>query len=1162
MSENKYDILSDIEHTLQRPDTYIGNINNTNKECFTANNTEKRIIKKIINYNAGFFKIISEILSNAIDNFIRSINTKTKCDVIKIDISHDEISVYNNGMVIPLDKMTVENKDYYLPNIIFGMFKSGSNFNDNEYRYGTGRNGLGAKLTNIYSKMFTIEILNNKKLYKQTWRNNMKICEEPSITKYDKNDCNYVKITWKPDFIKFNLDEYFVDDQIDHLRKLCYDMAGLLVNGVNVYFNNDLLTFKNFKTYCDIYDDFNNENKNNYILLENNYIKNIKNYESVVYITPKLNTNSTLSFVNSLYTEKGGIHQDVWCEKIFKELITKICKKNTKIDYKQIKQFFNIAISCRLPNPSFDTQSKVKLTGFTADNNDKKKNKIASIVNVDISKIINDMLKWDIIIDIKKYIERKNDDKFDADIKKQYKNANIKEYDCANRSGSNKYSKYCSLFLCEGLSAKTYVIEGLNKICAKKYMENSFTKNDELNNILNDKNFNGRDYIGIYPLTGVLMNTRNNKDNKLSKNKVISEISSILNLSTTIDYDNVNHFNKLPYGKVVILTDADEDGKHIKGLILNLFHDKYKSLLDKDYVITMNTPILKINIKRYNKIILFYNEYLGKKYIENNKEILSSIKYYKGLGTSSNDDIHSSFGVNMQIFKYDKNTNNSIITMFDCGKADERKILINDFVKEINKCDDDLVTVEKYINSVNASKTNPNIHIVEDNIKKISDFMRKDMVEFSYENCKRTIPNIMDGLKQSQRKILYGLFTKNLNFDKQVIKVAQLSGYVAQVSNYHHGEQNLNDTIINMAKDCIGSNNIPLLYPSGQFGTRGENNAAAARYIFTKLNKLTKFIYKTIDNVLLDYITDDGVLVEPTFYLPVIPMVLVNKIKGIGSGYSTDIQCYNIEKIIEYIKNWLINGTYLDIIIEPWYRNFKGNIKHLDNDKWEMTGTYTQDKNIITITEIPVTVSINDIKIRLEELEKDNKIVKYKNRSTATDPIFDIQLNNAEFSIYELVPKMKTTISSTNMQMFDRYNNLTKFDNIYDIMKYFIKERIIFYEKRRLYIIDDIKEELKKISNKYRFITTIISDSDPLFKNTYEKLLSYLKDNKYDLDVEGTYKYLTDLPTRNYTKDQLEKLKNELENKKKDLTLIQSKTDKDLWLEDIEDLENEYKKNN
>ena len=184
------------------------------------------------------------------------------------------------------------------------------------------------------------------------------------------------------------------------------------------------------------------------------------------------------------------------------------------------------------------------------------------------------------------------------------------------------------------------------------------------------------------------------------------------------------------------------------------------------------------------------------------------------------------------------------------------------------------------------------------------DFIDKELILFSRYDNTRSSPCVIDGFKPSQRKVLYGAFKRKLTSE---IKVIQFSGYVSEHTAYHHGEASLNGTIISMAQDFVGSNNVNLLVPSGQFGSRllGGKDAASPRYIYTYLSPITRLIFKEEDDALCRYLVDEGQRIEPDYYLPIIPMVLVNGSEGIGTGYSTTIPNYNPVDIVNYIKSKL-----------------------------------------------------------------------------------------------------------------------------------------------------------------------------------------------------------------------------------------------------------------
>jgi DNA topoisomerase II len=239
--------------------------------------------------------------------------------------------------------------------------------------------------------------------------------------------------------------------------------------------------------------------------------------------------------------------------------------------------------------------------------------------------------------------------------------------------------------------------------------------------------------------------------------------------------------------------------------------------------------------------------------------------------------------------------------VFRKARVEDRKQWLNDILEDT------------YLDYSNAHETGV----------KYSDFINRELILFSKYDNERSIPHFLDGFKPSQRKVLFGCFKRNL---KGEIKVAQLTGYVAEHSAYHHGEQSLQGTIVNMAQNFVGSNNINLLTPSGQFGTRrmGGKDSASARYIFTKLEPITRTIYHQDDMELLAYKSDDGVSIEPEFYMPVIPMVLVNGAEGIGTGWSSNVCNYNPREIVRNLRSKIAGEPMQQM--DPWYNGFSGKV--------------------------------------------------------------------------------------------------------------------------------------------------------------------------------------------------------------------------------------------
>lgn len=346
-------------------------------------------------------------------------------------------------------------------------------------------------------------------------------------------------------------------------------------------------------------------------------------------------------------------------------------------------------------------------------------------------------------------------------------------------------------------------------------------------------------------------------------------------------YHHKEDLNSLRYGSIMIMTDQDHDGSHIKGLLINFLQFYWPSLIHRHngFLKEFITPIIKAT--RGNEKIPFFTIPEYERWALAQPNIKSfKIKYYKGLGTSTS----------LEAKEYFKMIDKHRIQFLYTGEIDDEAI---DLAFNKKKADNRKEWLQNY---------DPNI-FVDHNQKhlKYVDFINKELIHFSNADNLRSIPSLIDGFKPGQRKILFSCFKRNL---KAEIKVAQLAGYVAEHSAYHHGEVSLCSTIVVMAQDFVGSNNINLLLPNGQFGARlmGGKEAASPRYIFTNLSSLARIIFNKNDDAILNYQVEEGMKIEPDYYAPILPMVLVNGADGIGTGWSTSIPCYDPLEICQNIK--------------------------------------------------------------------------------------------------------------------------------------------------------------------------------------------------------------------------------------------------------------------
>jgi DNA topoisomerase-2 len=308
-----------------------------------------------------------------------------------------------------------------------------------------------------------------------------------------------------------------------------------------------------------------------------------------------------------------------------------------------------------------------------------------------------------------------------------------------------------------------------------------------------------RDMFGVFPLRGKLMNVKDSSASKVELAKEIADLKKIIGLESGKKYKDTS---TLRYGSIMIMTDQDYDGSHIRGLLINLFHELWHELMTIPGFLTyMATPIVKATKGKQSKV--FYTQYEYDQWKGEQKGW--TVQYYKGLGTSTRDEAKEYFSkVNAVKFAFDDKSDEAIDMAFNKKRADDRKAWLQTYDKAVL--------------------------IPPGNSIPYPEFINKDLIHFSNYNLERSIPNVMDGLKTSQRKILFSALKRNL---KSEIRVAQFAGYVSEHSGYHHGEASLNDAIVGMAQDFVGSNNINWLVPQGQFGTqysecygRSENFAA------------------------------------------------------------------------------------------------------------------------------------------------------------------------------------------------------------------------------------------------------------------------------------------------------------------------------------------------
>ena len=1062
------------EHILDLPDTYIGSVTTTNEEVFLRD--EDGFKAETIPVNPGFYKLIDELLVNAHDQVVRLRSRQSTNPVKNIDIDCGAtlFSIKNDGE--PIDVAEHPEHKTWIPQMIFGELLTSTNYDKNEKKLVGGKNGYGVKLVNIFADEMVVTVVDQPRglKYKQTFRKNMTEVEKPIVIA--NKGKSSVQVIWTPDFKRFGMQS--IDAGMMRLiERRVWDLAMTLGKEVKVSLNGTPVKCKNLTDYAKGF-----------------------GCDTVLYETPNerwhiavadspVDKQFAMSFVNGIWTSKGGTHVDAVTNQVVGHIVDYLeTKKKVKVKPSLVKDHLAVFITSMIENPSFTSQTKETLTTKASAFGSSPK-----LSEEFLKKVVSKLAIVPKLLEAQSVKDAKDNSKTDG--KKQSRITGIPKLDDAISAGTKDSAK-CTLILTEGDSAKAMALSGLSQ--------------------------EQRKFFGVYPLKGKVLNVKDTSDAKVEQTKEIAELKKILGLTSGKKYTDVKD---LRYGSIMIMTDQDLDGSHIRGLLINLFHELWHELIAIPGFITyMATPIVKAHRVRggakgdvENRI--FYSQYEYEQWREGEGAKGWKVKYYKGLGTSTRDEAKDYFSkVNAVRFDYDDKSDKSIDLAFNKQRADDRKEWLKAY---------DRTTL-----------------IPTGNHLPYDDFIHKDLIHFSYYNLERSIPNVMDGLKTSQRKILYAAFKRNLT---QEIRVAQFAGYVSEHTGYHHGEASLNETIIGMAQDFMGANNIPWLVPQGQFGTRiqGGKDAASPRYIHTYLQPRIRKIVCEEDFPILKYRDDDGLPVEPEWYAPVLPMLLINGARGIGTGYSTYIPQCNPKVIKEMIVDHVKNTTPLSTKpLTPYFEGFKGTYTEEG-----VMGVFKKVKDEYVITELPPGTWTADYREWLEKELAEGRIKDFTD--TSTDQQINIVIKGIDEKV--LVKSLTEKVKTTNMHAFNHKGIITKYATLNDILEEFVVVRRGLYDDRRRHQLGVIAAKLPYHENVVRFIKDQISDKPKvvLKKKSLKECDEILKQNQYEL-INDSYDYILSLPVSAFTLEKIKKHEDDRINLKVQQEELEKTTWREMWLADLE----------
>lgn len=842
-----------LQHVLTRPEMYAGDMGTVTDKNIVVYNGKTLELRPKLTYSLALLKFFEETITNATDNSVKH----PDCNKINIEITDKYFKVYNNGPSIPIvqQRSEVDNIIRYVPETAFSRMNTSSNYDDTIVRTSTGVNGVGIKLVNAFSTKFIIRVVNSGQQYLQVFERNLSVINKPIITPSNEENC--VEVTSYPDFKRINITSGMINED-NKLRLLRRAFDATLFNA-RVTINNVKLPKLTVKKYVQLFTTLYKIDASKLVFAENCGCK-------IAYATCPANKKAVFSYVNNIETPEGGYHVKNFTKQ-FKEYISQIGEQQKlKLSDDTPMKYSFVMLFQTVDKPTFSSQAKTKLT---------------TELNYSWSSTILNIVQRTDILNLLQSNKK---------IKKGPKlNGNYSERLTKNADDANKHDGSCTLFVVEGNSAGSLVLSCMYKLphCDAKY--------------------------GVFQLIGKIQNVTKSSEEKYLDGPIIQELIKVFGLDP-LGQEQIPR-NKLRYGRIVCVKDADTDGSSIMGLVLNLFFEKFKYLLYEDFFYEFITPMTQVitnekinsNVDQIDNSDFsnfvkheYYNMAEYKQNVSNIRNI-KTVKFLKGLASIDQSDGE----------RYFENYDNHLIQIKLDPQSDQYMYIAYGKNTDIRKrlielCDDNTFLPRT-----------PGIPI------DISHFIRYDLINFSWDACLRAIPSLYDGLKPSQRKVLYTLFNEPETKAKQMIKVSALTGKVMDFSEYHHGDASMTGTINGMQQSWPGSNNIPLLGHSGIIGSRSAlgKDGGQPRYVYANLSDVSRLIFPKDDDPLLERMKEDEILVEPKYYVPIIPMILINGCNGIAVGYKSSVPLHSYYDCIDYIKEFLTKSESTSVNYKSVTRN-------------------------------------------------------------------------------------------------------------------------------------------------------------------------------------------------------------------------------------------------
>ena len=1099
--------LNWIEAILQRPEKEVGSIKTFSQEAWILDDNE--VCMKKVKYNKGLVTIIKEILSNATDHYQECLNSDTPVTFITVNIDDEgRITVTNNGKGFEVKKYRYEYNDPDTHEVlIFNTYPAefcfrypivGSNFDDTKDRKGAGRNGLGAKVTNVLSTYFYVECIDaeRKKMFTQEYRDNRSEVDDPVIRPITRKT-SQVSITFLPDYERFG---WKPSDTVPLLGFMCAGMAAC--TGVRVMFNDENLTkeYGSMRKFASA------------LFPEKQFIIFTTQDSEVVLVESdpdseerEADSPRTLAFVNAISVQQG-VHVDFWLKAIFPELVKAFNSRTgkslgSKVSARMLYPYFTVIINCLLVRPDLEGATKDSLAGPLPT--------VRKPTEAETKRI----LKW---TSFQRIIDR-------------FSNKKPKKVDQGSavdalwaKKGINREN--CNLFVAEGKSAQALINAGID--------------------VLPD----GRKANGSVPIRGKIRNISDLSTTAIMKNKEACLLIQLLGCERDKDYRKKKDYETLRYSSIYLATDQDDDGFHIRGLLLCLLHTWNSTLFQSDgfSIKGPSTPVVKLykgpkfSMANVKEVYYSLEEF---KQSENTKLM---VRYYKGLGTSSPAEFREYFR-NLKEVTYEPCKGLATLMRHAFSRKPEDANVRKEWVLE--GVENTTITVEGEL--------------------PINNFFRNEFRLACSRNVIRAIPSVVDGMKDGQRKIIY--VARQMKGD---CKLSSIAGRVIDMTDYHHGEQSIYGTTVKLAQGFPGALNVPLMTDDGGYGSRenGGKCDTAPRYLIGSAREYVKYLFHPDDDELLEYNFESGKQLEPKFFVPILPLSVINRQIGIGSGFSTTIPSFNPLDAKRYLEAWFTYGEEArkHVKLTPWYRGFKGDIKTEDG-KVTLFGKLKETSQGYDVTELPIGTSFIKFRKLLDDMQSRGAISSYDDSDcTISHPLFHLRtkqkLDLDDFA-FQVGKKgnlgrslMVQTISLRNMVLLTTEEKPQKFESVYDIIDAYANIRLSYYVKRRKHLISKLQREFDIASSKRKFIMDVRKEKLDL-RSPEDEVVSAMNERGYfKLEGNDPYSYLKSMHIWSLTETRAKQLENEMKSISEKLETLKNTKPKEMWQNDMDEFEKVYEK--